>query len=482
MVLALTAVLRVPFLTAPLQPDEGGFLMVARQWDDGGSALYGNQWVDRPPLLLVVFRAAEVLGGSTVVLRLLALGFGVVTIVAAGLAGRAINGVRGEVAATIVAAAISSSYVLDGFALTGESIAVPFVMTSCTLSLLATQSGRPRSRSQSLMLAFAAGVLASMAFLVKQNFIDAALFAAVLLGVTARRTWRLILAGLIGVGVPLFATVLWARSDDGPGLYKLCNALFRFRRRALDIIEDASASVPVGRLVWLVVFFVVTGMVLLAWQAIGATRRGADAPVELRLALLVMLGYGLVSVLAGASWWTHYLLQLGPVLAMGTALASRKQSSWPWVPLYPAVVTATAISASLGGLAYAAGASLPGSADVTLGTYLKHASRPGDSIVIAYGVPSIIELSGLSTPYKYSWTLPIRGRDPHLTDLVATLRGGSAPTWLVDMQGFNTYGLDTPAFRRARAARYHMTAVVCGHRIYLHNGLTRPPPPTPGCP
>ncbi|MEJ7742564.1 MAG: hypothetical protein WKF73_08505 [Nocardioidaceae bacterium] len=69
--------------------------MVARQWTADGSALYGDQWVDRPPLLLVIFRLAATLGGDPVTLRILALLFGAATVVAAWWAGRVINGARG---------------------------------------------------------------------------------------------------------------------------------------------------------------------------------------------------------------------------------------------------------------------------------------------------------------------------------------------------------------------------------------------------
>ena len=55
-------------------------------------------------------------------MRLLALACGVVTIVAAYVAGRVINGSPGAVAAAWVATFVSSSYALHGFALTGEAI------------------------------------------------------------------------------------------------------------------------------------------------------------------------------------------------------------------------------------------------------------------------------------------------------------------------------------------------------------------------
>lgn len=477
--LALGVLLRMPFLSAPLQPDEGGFLMVARQWTADGSALYGDQWVDRPPLLLVIFRLAATLGGDPVTLRILALLFGAVTVIAAWWAGRLINGERGAVAAALVAAAISSSFSLDGFALTGEAIAVAFVMTSCALTLAATyHTGKSR---QALLLGFGAGMLAAMAFLVKQNFIDAGIFAFVLLILAVPRNWRVVAAGAVGVALPLGLTAAWARSDDGPGLLRLWHAIFRFRQRALQVMQDATDTAPMGRLGTLLVLFVTTGLILLSVQLFAALRR-PENPAALRWALLAMFGYGVFAVLVGGNWWSHYLLQLGPVLALGTASATRQP-----LPRLGPRVTATAVAvASIGafgwGLRDVANAQLIGTTDEIVGIYLRDASRPGDSVVMAYGKASIIETSGLSTPYKYSWSLPVRARDPHLTTLVATLNGESAPTWLVEIGDFDDWGLDNSAFRQVRASRYRVVATVCEHDIYLRNGLVRSLPPAPSCP
>ena len=44
-------------------PDEAGFLSVGAQWQPGGTSLYGDYWVDRPPLLITIFRLAAELGG-----------------------------------------------------------------------------------------------------------------------------------------------------------------------------------------------------------------------------------------------------------------------------------------------------------------------------------------------------------------------------------------------------------------------------------
>ena len=67
---AVAAVARLPFLHRALAPDEAGFLLVGQQWQPGGTSLYGSYWVDRPPLLVTLFRVASDLGGA-VPLRLM---------------------------------------------------------------------------------------------------------------------------------------------------------------------------------------------------------------------------------------------------------------------------------------------------------------------------------------------------------------------------------------------------------------------------
>jgi hypothetical protein len=49
------------------------------------------------------------------------------------------------------------------------------------------------------------------------------------------------------------------------------------------------------------------------------------------------------------------------------------------------------------------------------------------------------------------------------------------------MGKFDWWGLDNPQFQQARATRYHLVANVCGHDIYLLDGLARRMPKTPAC-
>mgnify|MGYP001763310400 CR=1 FL=1 len=67
-----TVLSRIPRLRYPLSPDEAGFLTVGGGWNSAGPYLYGEHWVDRPPLLITIFRIAEATGGM-VPLRLIGL-------------------------------------------------------------------------------------------------------------------------------------------------------------------------------------------------------------------------------------------------------------------------------------------------------------------------------------------------------------------------------------------------------------------------
>jgi hypothetical protein len=476
--LILTVALRIPFLNWPLESDEGGFLMVASQWDGKGSALYTDQWVDRPPVLLLVFKLVDLLGGTPVILRLTGIGFALITTTAAWWAGRAINGRRGAVMAGLVGAAIGSMFALDGYSLTGECIAGSMVMTSCALILHAKYGKVPPQTG--ILLALFAGIFAGLAFLTKQNFVDAGIFAFVLLMVKVHKTWRLVIAYGIGLAIPMLATAAWAISNEGPGLYKMWVALFRFRQRSLNVIEEATMEAPIERLQWLGVLFLTTGLFLLMWQLVGAVR-GAKGRRSLRFALVAMLLYEAVSIMAGASWWTHYLLQLTAVVSMGAALATRRKGGlFPLRAVVTYVAGAALVSTAVG-IHLSLTDQAKGRSDTITAGYLRAASEAGDSVVLAYGSPNVIQISGLTTPYRYSWSLPVRTRDPHLKDLVSVLQGPDAPTWLIEIGDFDWWGLDNPEFEQVRADDYRVVANVCGHDIYLRNGIDRTLPPTPTC-
>src|SRR5262249_37910524 len=76
----------LPFAGRALSPDEAGSLTVGAQWGHG-SSLYGDYWVDRPPVLIAIFEAADALGGQ-VPLRLLGALAALAAVVLSGVLGR----------------------------------------------------------------------------------------------------------------------------------------------------------------------------------------------------------------------------------------------------------------------------------------------------------------------------------------------------------------------------------------------------------
>jgi hypothetical protein len=191
--------------------------------------------------------------------------------------------------------------------------------------------------------------------------------------------------------------------------------------------------------------------------------------------------YDLVSICVGASWWTHYLLQLTPVLAMGAALATKRSVGRFSTHAVIAYVTAFALVSAGVGIALGLTGHAKNRTERVVADYLGEAADRDDSVVLAYGSPEVIGQSGLTTPYRYSWSLPMRTRDPELTELVSVLRGPDAPTWLVEIGDFDWWGIDSPGFAAVRAERYRVVDTVCGHDIYLLDGVERELPPSPDC-
>lgn len=113
---------RIPFLGHAPWPDEAGFLLVGRQWNGGGASLYGNYWVDRPPLLITIFRVAAFSGGLTALRVIGCIAVGIVVLGCARVAGL-IGGAQAARWAAVAAAALTISPLLGGYEVNGELLA-----------------------------------------------------------------------------------------------------------------------------------------------------------------------------------------------------------------------------------------------------------------------------------------------------------------------------------------------------------------------
>jgi hypothetical protein len=100
-------------------------------------------------------------------------------------------------------------------------------------------------------------------------------------------------------------------------------------------------------------------------------------------------------------------------------------------------------------------------------SWLAATAQPGDTAVVAFGVPSILESAGLESPYPNLWSLPVRVRDPQLHDFRAVLTGPERPTWLViSGVGLWTWGVDPAGAQPLIKLHYEYVDDVAGYRIF----------------
>ena len=468
-VIALTAVaVRLPLLARPPSPDEAGFLLVGSQWHSGGTSLYGDYWVDRPPLLITIFQAADAAGGL-VALRLIGCLAALLTVLGAAHLARQLAGPRAAVWSALTAAALLVSPLTGSMAVNGELLAAPFVVWGIVAVVHAL-----RVRRHHALLAVAAGSALVCSVLVKQNFADIGVFVVVATAIalfrrelTGAQARTLLAWFAVGAGTTLGVVSVWTLLH-GTSLAGAYDAMFPFRVEAGRLLASSANQASRTRLSALLLSWLVCGGAVLMLLTLAAlTRRRLTGTVV--WALTVTVVFEACSVLLGGSYWSHYLIQLvAPLSVLAGVAAARTFTGMR--PLIAGVVV-------LAGVAWAVALPWQGSslAD-SVGTSISRVAGPDDTIVTVYGHAELTRASGLASPYPYLWSLPAKTRDPDLHQLTEVLSGPQAPTWFVTWSHLGNWGVDSASASRVLAARYHPVARPKGHTIYLRNGVRRRAP------
>lgn len=472
---ALAFAFRLPGLTRPVRADEAGFVLVARQWAPTADSLYGPYFVDRPPLLIAVFKVSDAVGGPLTIRVLGALACAASVLVAAWLA-RLVADERAARWTAVATAALSTSALIDVVAVKGELLAVPLVTASLGLSVLAV-------RDRAAAPAAAAGALATLAVGLKQNLVGALAFAAVLYAgawlagrLVRTEAVKVALAFAAGAAVPVLATVGWALVA-GIRLHTLWYTVYGFRFDASRVLSEASDSAPTVRLGVLVLAALGAGLLpLLAWFVRHA--RGAwaeDAP--LTAALLAMLAVDLLGLALGGSFWRDYLFPLLPSAVLAVALTARHRGT-------RLLVGATAASCVVSLVGWAALNAVGGQEydEHDTGAAVGAVAEPGDTLVVYGGRADVQLAAGLPSPYAYLWSLPMRTLDPRLEEIEALVTGPEPPTWVVEWVAFENWEPAEGARLAALVAeRYDRVGTGCGDRpVWLLRGQDRAEP-RPDC-
>ncbi len=475
-----TLALRLPFLTTDLMRDEAGLLLVARHWS-GGEYLYGHYFVGRGMLAVGVYKVGDLLGGA-MGLRLLACVVAAGLVVAAGWAGWQLRGRAGAGWAALVAAAYGSTHLFQAQTMNERLVATALVMVSCAVFISAL------SHPDSWPRAVAYGALATLPLLVVQSYADGLAFGGVsfVVAVATRRlpvrqgvrlalgTAGGILLTALGVTLVLLATPMTTS--------EFWFQMFGFRLRAADVI-GVHTSMPGARLESLFELAAQTGMILivvcLLVGVVVVRRRGNLLPYW--FGVLAMFAVSLYGMYAGADYWTDYLLQPVPALALAVALVAPSPSLSGWAMRLAGVVAAVGSVVALFLHVTSASYGQP-TGETRVGTWVRDAAHPGDTGTVIWGEANLLYAADLRSPYPYFWSLVTRTLDPHLHRAVALFGGPDAPTWVVLWLPTNTWDLDKDGeLSRTLHERYRVVGMPCGKPVLLLRGLHRDLLPDSAC-
>jgi hypothetical protein len=279
------------------------------------------------------------------------------------------------------------------------------------------------------------------------------------------------LGGLASLGVVLGAAALRGTSPGG-----VFFAMYPFRVEAGRVLAQTGVDGKVARLshlgeaalASLAPVVLVTVLVLV----LTPSRRHARHPGVAWVAagVLAMASYATVSILAGGSYWTHYLIELVVPSALGAGLVSRVAVRRVRRLVLGAPVAAAAVAWVVG---LGVSVDAPGQA---AGEAISGVAHRDDTIVTLLGSPDTVAASRLDSPARYLWSLPTRTLDPDLAGLATLLSGPDAPAWVV------VRGSDTTAFLHQHAlgsvidGRYRPDGTICGRLIFLRDDLVRAVP------
>ncbi|MBW8751742.1 MAG: glycosyltransferase family 39 protein [Propionibacteriales bacterium] len=472
-VVLVTVACRLLLAHRPATPDEGGFLVVASQWHVGGSSLYGNYWVDRPPLLIGIFRLADLAGGL-VALRVIGALLAAATLVLLADTARRAFGIRAARWTAVAAAALLVSPLAGTQAVNGELLALPFLALGLRLAVEAVRATDPLSARGA---ALGTGVAAVLALLVKQNMADVVVFALVCWLVawrTGRLTGRscrdLFALAVVGGGLGYAVVMLWAMAH-GTSPLGVYEATYPFRVHAGRVLVATASERTDIRLNRLGTAAVLSGVVpvLLGFVLLAVRRARATPEVWAIVAASV---FAAASIVSGGSYWLHYLVQALPVtaLAIGALASVRRPSTRLVVPLLVSGVVVSAVASLVTVVTHEQ--ANPGA---VVARSLEGAAQSGDTMVSAFGDGDIVEETGMSSPYPYLWSLPTRTLDPDLTLMRGVLAGPGAPTWFI-VRGRHTMGiLQAHGVGSLLDDRYRPVGIVCSRYVYLRQGVDRPP-------
>ncbi|MCW2956805.1 MAG: hypothetical protein JWO69_1674 [Thermoleophilia bacterium] len=499
--IALLLLLRGPSLGDPLGIDEGGMTVIGTEWVQdvingrAGESLYGDHWVDRPPVILGLYGAAQLLGGELGI-RVLGLLAALASALLAGVIAERLAGRRAWIPAAFVTACLLSSPALDGDRTAGELLAaVPAAAALALLVGVAAHDASTRlalSRRYRFALLAGAGGAIACAPLVKQSALDAGVAALAWL------TWRLWadrrldggrrrlardLGALTVGGLTVAGIALVSALRAGASLDELAYALVGFRVDVLSALQTQTVP-PLERVTRLLDPAAISGLLAI----------GALAPIGIYLARqgragmsgLVLLAGWLVGALVGVSgggyFWAHYLLQLAVPAGVAVGVLLARRSLRPTI----GIVAALAAIAVAGQVVRAdptppqrlldAGYTPTSQQSVlAISDFIKRNSSPNEEIAVLYARANIAYHAERPQATPYAWSSMYRALPEARAEMLNALQGPERSPWVVMWHKPGNFGLDADgSMQAALDVGYRSVARLCGKRVLVRSDRATP--------
>ncbi|MBC7631581.1 glycosyltransferase family 39 protein [Aeromicrobium sp.] len=477
---AITVVLRTPFINVPLGIDEGGDAFVARAWGTTQGSMYGGSWLDRPPLLVLLYKIG-VLGGDRGI-RVLGMVAAIMLVAATMAIAHRISGARAARITGAITAVMTSSVVL-GAVFTGNELLASVPVTFSIVTLV-----RARDSSQPGRWLFVSGFLATCALLIKQSFGEVVVAGAIFLLVSwmtrersgFRAMW--IVMWLAGVLTPLLVTLAWF-AHYSVGVKAFVYAVVGFRLDSLNLLHRSEQGATYMLVHLGLPIAIVSGCVLLLpWAASWLFEHRTDPQLVLPLGAWLVVGF--IGITGGGNYFPHYFIQPVAALAVlsGCALAVTGRR------ILAVATSAVLVLLALGNVAV--GATLksvdpPQQRTLAVSAYLRDNSRPDDSLYALYARANLLYYADMHSNYPYAWSTMVRALPDAERQLRTMLRSSSRrPTWIVEWQEPTAFGLDRSGeTRRLIASHYVQVDNICGKPIMIRKDesgrpLKAPPPAT----
>ncbi len=477
----ISVLMRVRMLWSPVGVDEGGYLAIARAWAHG-HVLYRDVWVDRPQGLLVLFRMWDWLaGGSTWSIRLMAMAFGVVLVVATAVTVWALVGHAAARWAAVVCGVVSAAPVLEAHTANGELLSGAVAAAGLAVAAVGLSRARP------LRWFVASGVLAGIALSLKQSGFDgllavagwlvgAALFTRSQRRAALRRLAALSagVAGVLSLLIVNGASTGWERWWTAVAGYRLRveNSLVGAQWANLRESYPFATAVLGGAACCALV-----GAVLVA---VAARRRETWPHGRHALILVVWAATAAAAFVIGGGFWRHYwLLLAAPFSALAGVTLSRIGRHAPLV-LACVVAPCLVVSAwvfvgnprTINVRAFDDGRS---EVNVPVARWFASHRRRGDNLYVLCFSAALYADAHQDPGYPYLWFTEVR-HGPNAHRLLVDYLGdaGVAPRYIAEYQSPSTCDPSGDVGRIVRRD-YHQVTVVDGIAIEQRDAPTQDP-------